>query len=147
MRLFASKAPWYSAGLAFECAECGVCCAGPAEGYVWITDSDIAAIAEHLAITEKEMRRKYVRRVFDRLSLIENRSNNDCIFLRPRGNGDRGCAIYAVRPVQCRTWPFWPGNIEDPDAWAFAQIKCRGINRGKLHTCDEIDARRNATRE
>ena len=147
MKLFARKTSWYEAGLAFECAECGVCCAGPVEGYVWVTDKEIAAIAEHLAITDEQMRRKYVRRVHGRSSLVEKNLGKDCIFLRPRGPDARGCAIYPVRPLQCRTWPFWPSNIESPDTWALAQIKCRGINRGKLHTCDEIDAKRNATSE
>jgi len=147
MKLFQGKPRWYAAGLAFECAECGTCCAGPAEGYVWVTDSDIAAIARHLAISEQQMRHKYVRHVVGRTSLIENPRNNDCVFLHSVGEGVRGCAIYPVRPVQCRTWPFWSSNLDSPESWALAQIKCRGMNRGTLHACDEIDARRNATRE
>lgn len=147
MKLFARKAPWYAAGLAFECAECGACCAGPDEGYVWVTDEDIAAIARHLAISEQEMRARYVRQVAARTSLIEDPVSKDCVFLRPAGQGARSCAIYPVRPVQCRTWPFWPSNLDTPDTWALAQVKCRGVNRGALHTCDEIDAQRKATRE
>lgn len=147
MALFTRKVPWYAAGLAFECAECGSCCAGPDEGYVWVTDEDIAAIASHLGISAEQMRRDYVRRACGGMSLVEAPVSNDCIFLRPRGPGAAGCAIYPVRPTQCRTWPFWPSNVESPDTWAIAQIKCPGINRGTLHTRDEIDARRRATAE
>lgn len=147
MKLFTRNSPWYAAGLAFECVECGACCAGPDEGYVWVTDEDIVAIARHLEISEEQVRRKYVRRACGRLSLIEEATSNDCIFLRTRGPEARGCAVYPVRPAQCRTWPFWPSNLQSPDTWAIAQIKCRGINRGTLHAHDEIDAGRHATRE
>jgi len=146
MNVFAKHPPWYAAGLAFGCTECGSCCAGPEEGYVWVTDAEIATIAEHLSLTEKQMRRKYVRAVYGRMSLIEGH-NNDCIFLRPNNKGTKDCSVYSVRPSQCRTWPFWPSNLRSPDAWAIAHMRCGGMNRGKLHTCDEIDAQRNATRE
>ena len=146
MKLFAHKPRWYASGLTFECRQCGRCCAGPEEGYVWVTDRDIATIAAHLGITEKQMRRQYVRRVAGRTSLIEA-PNNDCIFLRPNDKGAKGCSIYSVRPTQCRTWPFWTSNLQSPDTWAIAQMRCRGMNRGPLHTCDQIEAQRNATRE
>jgi len=146
MKLFTKHPPWYTTGLAFECVECGSCCAGPDEGYVWVTDAEIAAIAEHLGLSVKQMRRKYVRTVHGRTSLIEG-ANNDCIFLRPNDKGAKGCCVYSVRPSQCRTWPFWPSNLRSPDAWAIAQMRCQGMNRGRLHTRDEIDAQRNATCE
>jgi hypothetical protein len=54
-------------------------------------------------------------------------------------NGSKGCAIYDVRPTQCRTWPFWPSNLRSPDDWNRAAQKCPGINKGKLYTFDEIE--------
>ena len=51
----AQEAPWYIAGLAFQCQGCGCCCAGPDVGFVWATDDEIAAIAEHLNITPRQM--------------------------------------------------------------------------------------------
>ncbi|MFA6133224.1 MAG: YkgJ family cysteine cluster protein [Phycisphaerae bacterium] len=140
------KGPWYAAGLSFECSGCGGCCAGPAEGYVWVTKADIAAIAEFLKIPEDLMRRDHVRRVGIRHSLRERADNNDCVFLET-GPAGRSCRIYPVRPVQCRTWPFWASNLSHPDAWAEAGQRCRGINRGQNHSADEIQARRDATRE
>ena len=145
MKLFAHKPRWYASGLAFECQQCGRCCAGPEEGYVWVTDREIVAIAAHLHLPEEEMRERYVRKIARRLSLKESPANNDCIFLCDNGLGGRGCAIYAVRPRQCRTWPFWPTNLATPDAWAMAQERCCGINRGPLHALDEIETKRNAT--
>lgn len=142
MRLFAKKPPWYASGLAFECHQCGRCCAGPQEGYVWVTRQEVAAIAQHRGLSERQMRDRYVRRVGVRHSLVE-KPNHDCVFLVDGPGDRRSCAIYGARPVQCRTWPFWESNVSDPDAWAYAQMRCPGINRGRLYGCDEITARAN----
>lgn len=137
-----NEPPWYVAGLAFECLACGRCCAGPEEGYVWATDEEIAAMAEHLRLAESTFRKRYVRRVGKRQSLIEKKPSKDCIFL-----ADGRCDIYEVRPTQCRTWPFWSSNLETPEDWSLAGLRCPGINRGSLVSLDEIESRRRATRE
>ena len=147
MGVFTRKPPWYVSGLAFQCARCGQCCAGPLEGYVWITRDEIAAIAEHLGITLKEMHRKHVRRVRWRYSLKEVERTRDCIFLTPESSGRRQCAVYPLRPAQCRTWPFWPANLRSPEAWARAGTRCGGINRGSLVPVDRIEAMADATKE
>jgi len=147
MRLFTRKTPWYSSGLAFECQGCGGCCAGPQEGYVWVTQDDVEAIAAHLRIPLEEMMAKYVRRVGRRMSLREVARTMDCVFLETASDGQRKCGIYSFRPTQCRTWPFWQSNLGDQDNWALAGTRCVGINRGKLHNFEEIETRRNTTRE
>ncbi|HUT01214.1 MAG TPA: YkgJ family cysteine cluster protein [Phycisphaerae bacterium] len=146
MKLYA-KTPWYLGGLAFECAQCGRCCQGPEEGYVWVTRDDIEAIAAHLRIPVDQMDRKYVRKVGWRYSLVERADNRDCIFLEADGDGRILCRIYSVRPVQCRTWPFWTTNLTTPEEWAGAGLRCPGINRGKLFDYDHIEVRRRGTRE
>ena len=145
MRLFARKDPWYVAGLAFECTGCGNCCAGPEEGYVWVTKEEMEGIAEYLGVSQAEMQRKYVRRIRTRFSLTERADNKDCIFLEADGQGSRRCRIYSVRPRQCRTWPFWGCNLLCIDDWAQAGRRCPGINRGKIHDYDEIEASRKVT--
>lgn len=147
MKLFAKKPAWYGQGLAFECQQCGKCCAGPEEGYVWATPEEIAAAATHLGMEDKAFREQYVRKVHRRFSFKEQPITNDCIFLQPNETGGKGCAIYTVRPVQCRTWPFWSSNLSSPDSWAMAQDRCSGINRGPLHSVEAIDDRANVTRE
>ena len=139
-----SNRPWYADGLAFECVECGRCCSGPEEGYVWTTPYEIGAAARHLSISVEEFRERYVRRVGKRFSLIEV-ANGDCIFLQPDANGIKHCQIYPVRPTQCRTWPFWPDNLADPHLWAIAQRRCPGINRGPLHDCEHIENEKQRT--
>jgi Fe-S-cluster containining protein len=54
----------------------------------------------------------------------------------------RSCAIYSVRPMQCRTWPFWKFNLSGPKAWSFAAQRCPGVNRGRLHSLEDIGAKR-----
>jgi len=143
----AHTAPWYSGGLAFECQGCGGCCAGPEEGYVWVSQDDVEAIAAHLRISVGEMMKKYVRKVGRRMSLREVPETKDCVFLETAHDGQRRCGIYRFRPTQCLTWPFWPSNLRDQDNWALAGFRCVGINRGDIHSPDQIEKRRDATRE
>ena len=105
------KTKWYQGGLAFECRACGRCCSGPDEGYVWLTSEEIATISAHLGMTEKAFKARYCYRVGPRYSLIEQEPSKDCVFLEPRNGAGKGCRIYQVRPMQCRTWPFWPNNL------------------------------------
>lgn len=91
------------------------------------------------------MRRKYVRKIGRRFSLVERSDNNDCIFLTLKADGGKHCRIYPARPAQCMTWPFWPSNLTSPQSWALVSLRCGGINRGTIHSCDEIEAKRKAT--
>jgi Fe-S-cluster containining protein len=102
---------WYPTGLSFECTGCGNCCSGPSTGYVWIDDSEIQRLADHLEIKDLDLfEKRFVRTVGARRSLVEY-SDGDCIFLDPQ---TRRCSVYAARPRQCRTWPFWSSNLESP---------------------------------
>ena len=134
------KRPWYVAGLHFECMQCGRCCAGPAEGYIWVTRPEIELIADFLKITTAELRRKFLRRVGLRTTIIEHHVTKDCIFLNRGLHGEkRKCMIYPVRPSQCRMWPFWPSNLANPAAWNETAQKCPGINRGRHYSYEEIE--------
>jgi len=129
---------WYAAGLRFECAACGGCCAGPGEGYIWVVRPEIELIARHLNMTQNEVQRRFLRRVGPRTSIVEHGVTKDCIFLRDVG-GTKQCAIYPVRPSQCRSWPFWPENLLGPEAWGRAAMRCPGIDRGRHYSCQEIE--------
>ena len=131
---------WYSCGLNFECIGCGNCCAGPDEGYIWITKPEIEFLAEHLGITVEAAKQKHLKRYGLRHSIKEDRKTKDCIFLTGEKKDCRGCAVYSVRPNQCRTWPFWDSNLSCPDSWNWAATRCPGINRGKFYSFEEIEA-------
>ena len=135
---YQKKNPWYIAGLHFQCAQCGNCCAGPNEGYIWVTAQEIAAIADFLKLPIKAVRGRFIRNEGRRTTIIEDPQTKDCIFLQTV-SGQRGCAIYTARPTQCRTWPFWPGNLATPDAWNRTAQRCAGINRGRLYSHDQIE--------
>lgn len=68
--------------------------------------------------------------------------SHDCIMLdRTSAPGKAICSLYSVRPVQCRTWPFWPENLENREAWDGLKEECPGIDKvrggwsGGCHCC------------
>ena len=125
-------APWYAEGLSFGCTQCGDCCRGE-PGYVWVSQQEIAVIAAEMEMTPAGFMDEFVRRVGVRYSLKE----------RPDGDGvlyEDGCKVYRVRPIQCRTFPFWLENIRSKAAWRQVKRVCPGVGRGKLYTRAEIEA-------
>ncbi len=104
-----------------------------APGYVWVNSDEIARLAEHRGESVEAFALKFVRRVGQRLSLIE-RPGGDCIFW------DRqvGCTVYPARPAQCQTWPFWPENLASPEDWEDVTGICPGSGRGRLFSVEEI---------
>lgn len=149
--------PWYADGLRFACTQCGNCCTG-GPGFVWISDEEVARLADHLDLTEQQVIDRYCRRIGSRTSLQEHRNSQglyDCVFLREipatRREGDREvsysrrvCTIYDHRPLQCRTWPFWEGLLESRENWDRAAARCPGMNRGPIHTRERIESLRDA---
>ena len=119
---------WYRGGLHFECTQCGNCCTGD-PGYVWVTKEEIRRISAFLGRRDGWLDEEHLRRVGLRYSLVEE-SCGDCVFLRRSDKGTK-CSIHPVRPLQCRTWPFWNQNLSSVDAWNEAHKKCPGTNRGK----------------
>lgn len=134
MSLSETESPWFADGLEFSCTRCGACCTG-APGYVWVVADEIARLAAHRGETVDQFTRRYVRRVGDRSSLIE-KPGGDCVFWDKQG----GCTVYPARPVQCRTWPFWPENLESPEAWAHVTRVCPGSGQGHWFSLEEIQA-------
>lgn len=132
--------PWYADGLQFACTQCGNCCTGQ-PGFVWVTDTELAEIAQFRNEPVEQVVGLYTRLERQRRSLKE-KANNDCIFY----DREKGCTIYPVRPVQCRTWPFWESNVRSPGTWALTAEGCPGCNQGDLISIDEITARVRATR-
>lgn len=126
--------PWYQNGLRFTCTQCGKCCSGP-EGYVWVSEEEIRAIAAALGTDEGTVRVEHTRRVGRRVSLKEF-PNGDCTFLHPE---TRKCTLYGVRPAQCRTWPFWNSNIASPEAWEETKLVCPGTGHGQLYSLEEVE--------
>jgi Fe-S-cluster containining protein len=139
----ADDPPWYRDGLRFTCTQCGHCCTG-APGSVWVTNEEIAAIAEFLRIDIEELEKKHVRQVGNRKTLIDlPHANWDCTFLDPV---KRNCTIYTVRPRQCRTWPFWDSNVKTPETWHATCEVCPGSGQGDLVPLEIIETLRKVIR-
>ncbi len=130
-----SEKPWYADGLPFTCTQCGDCCTG-APGFVWVTDTELEAIAAFLGQPLAEVRDLYTRSARGKRTIRE-RDNGDCVFL----DAKRGCTIYRVRPAQCRTWPFWESNLETPEEWEKTCEVCPGSGRGEIIPLEEITKR------
>ncbi|MEZ5332455.1 MAG: YkgJ family cysteine cluster protein [Thermoanaerobaculia bacterium] len=126
-----SSSPWYGDGLRFTCSRCGRCCTIP--GYVWVVEEEITRLAERLGLSRDEFGKRYLRRVGRRLSLIET-AGFECVFW----SAESGCTVYEDRPRQCRTFPFWPENVESPEEWATVVEECPGAGEGRLYTPQEI---------
>jgi len=122
--------PWYRDGLPFACTQCGHCCR--IEGYVWMSETEIARVADYLGLEEHVFGGRYLMRVGRRWSLKE-KPNFDCVFW------DEGCTIYPVRPTQCRTFPFWPENVRSLEQWREVVEECPGSGTGRVYSYEEIE--------
>lgn len=131
----AADQPWYKDGLRFTCTQCGKCCTGE-PGVVWVTDDEIAAIANFIKEPADEVEAVYTRKTRGRRTLRE-KTNGDCVFY----DRAKGCTIYPVRPPQCRTWPFWESNVATPEDWAETERVCPGSGEGELIPLEEIARR------
>ncbi len=118
-------------GLRFSCMGCGECCRGPG-GHVFLTEDEGRRMAAHLGIDAGSFFSGMTRRSEGRLALADA-PNGDCRFL-----GTNGCVVHAVRPRQCRSWPFWFANLRSTEAWESAARRCPGIGHGELHDEAEI---------
>lgn len=122
LKVIPEDTPWYGEGLRFECTGCGQCCTG-APGYIWVDEQEIQEISTFLKLTIEEFSRRFLRRVKGKYSLLELPKSYDCIFLK-----DKKCQIYSVRPMQCRTFPWWPRHLKTEKDWHAAAAHCEGIH-------------------
>ena len=126
--------PWYKDGLRFECQETGKCCTNHGEyAWVYVSPDEEKAIAAQIGVTLAVFRRDYTFKD-DGYRCLKS-VDDGCIFL-----ANRRCTIHEVKPTQCRTWPFWTGNLErkvwEGDVASF----CAGVGKGRLYTREEIEA-------
>lgn len=92
---------------ASKCTSCGGKCCRGESGYIWIKPSDIEAISKFLGIKIEDFAIMYVIKVGHRYSLNEKKLGDDdyaCVFFDEE---KEQCSIYELRPIQCRTFPFW----------------------------------------
>ena len=108
------------------CETCrGECCRWG--GYVWIREEDIQAMAELMNMDLDSFANEYVKAAYGRLSLQERLRDGEyhcCLF----DHFNNRCLVYAARPEQCRTFPFWDAYLEN---YQLLLEICPGISENK----------------
>jgi Fe-S-cluster containining protein len=122
MRAFYERWP-----LRFDCTRCGRCCVAGGGYYVFLDENEAEGIRAYLNLSRSWFRRHYLSRLPDGDLVAAWQSDGRCVFLDARGE----CGIYPVRPVQCRTYPFWPEIVSRERDWRRESRRCEGINRGE----------------
>lgn len=109
------------------CADCsGRCCRGQT-GAVYIGGQELDKIAAFLQQNIVDCINTFLERRENRLVIREKHTEKEsiCFFFDTSQNR---CLIYEVRPVQCRSFPFWNYFRKDP---ALAEAECPGILPGE----------------
>ncbi len=127
---------FYKNGIQFECQGSGKCCTSHGEyGFVFLTLKDRQRMAQHLKLSTLQFTKKYCQKSRGFFHLREDLGNPDCLFLK-----NKRCTIYAARPTQCRTWPFWP-EVLNAKTWSKDVASfCPGVGKGTLHSAETIHA-------
>lgn len=138
----AQKDVWYAEGIQFECQGSGQCCVSHGEyGFVYVTAADRKRMAKLRGIPTSEFTKNFCLKDEGLFRLRDGVSDNPktpdakpCVFLVKKR-----CTVYAARPAQCRTWPFWPETMS-AKGWAKDVAKfCPGVGKGRVWPRKEID--------
>ena len=121
-------------GIKFECQNSGNCCISrDSYGYVYLSKKDLIKIAKYLNVSINLFKKKYCQYSDGYLHLKEININGNCQFLE-----NKKCSIYAARPMQCRTWPFWKEHM-NVKKWNEELINfCPGIGKGRIISASKI---------
>lgn len=98
----------------------------PGEYHVFLGQREAERICRYLGLSRAWFRRRYLRRLEDGQLSLAAAAGGSCIFL----DHTQRCSIYAARPAQCRTYPFWPEIAGNRRAWLRERQRCEGIGRG-----------------
>jgi len=135
--LISIDSSFYKDGLSFKCTGCGGCC--QMDGEVWLDSNEFLSLTTKLGLPAEDVLDIYVDEIIAGWVKLKNSapttiaaasSNKDllvspniatndmiieqCIFLE---KDTKRCTIYESRPVQCRTYPYWPTIIAYADTW------------------------------
>lgn len=94
----------------FQCQQCGACCRIP--GRVRLLSTEIDALAQALQLDILTFTERYTTLASDRQGLVlTDHADGSCILLDATGH----CTVHAVKPQQCRDFPFTWQNQNSVD--------------------------------
>ena len=126
--------PFYDKGLRFECQQTGQCCSNHGDhAYVYADLDERRQLAELLGMKTAAFTRRYCTKTEGHVHFKDR--DNGCPFL----DGPK-CGVYTARPRQCRTWPFWPENMNAKTWNGEIAPFCPGIGKGRLYSPVEIES-------
>ena len=138
--------PWWMKGVPFSCqADCGKCCDEPG-GIVYLRPEDAQILSKHHQLEIDEWLERDCRQTLDgRFVLKSDPITDSCIYL----SDDKKCTVYESRPVQCKSYPFWPENLRSERSWKRTIEECPGLYSEDAITIDgdTIKAKMLADRE
>ncbi len=95
----------------FSCQRCNACCRQP--GFVYLKEGEAERIAAYLKMTLYDFTDQYCEVIDRRRLVLKKLPDEICVFLAPfqSSNDDKpfeegGCRIHAVKPEQCRDFPY-----------------------------------------
>ncbi len=109
----------------FRCTACGHCCRKP--GSVYFTATELKKIYSYLALNKaqkRELQKKLIQRSYNGYFIHE--TAKACHFL----GDDNRCKIYPFRPLQCRSFPYWPSIFSSAAQLEEAEKECPGMAKG-----------------
>ena len=118
-----SKKWWEKESPRFECqSDCFKCCTKT--GIVYFDKVSIGNASKVINLSPRRFKNKFLKRD-DGEWIHEVEIGNSCAFLTPDG-----CSIHFVKPTQCRSYPFWHGNMTSKSIWKLEGSFCPGIDSG-----------------
>ena len=110
---------------------CSACCEQPGE--VYLAPGDAPRLARFLGIPLSEFYKRYCAPEDDQGPRLTIPDEGECWFLE-----EGRCAVHAAKPLQCRTFPFWPENVRTKSAWKRISRYCPGIGEGERLEPDDV---------
>ena len=138
------RSPWYAGGLRLRAPAAATAAAGPAVRFSPDGADAVRAACSalpRLLLAHPELWTED----YDGALCVDVAEGESCPFL-----GEGGCTIHDLKPVHCRTYPFWPEVLERRALWRNERRYCEGIGEGSPYPLEAIErvlAERSATRE
>jgi Fe-S-cluster containining protein len=105
--------------LPFACTSCGKCCR--TKGAVYLSPQELQEAATLRQLSPFDFTQQYASHTLGPLDFDETSTwirlreeEGSCVFL---DDNLQQCTIYQARPVQCRTYPFWPTILQSSTSW------------------------------